>query len=87
MSQENKVVFETFKAFNDHDISRLEEVVPSCSMGFVSVKKYKVTIEEIVEEKDVYCKRIQDLYDKSKYKHHTDPLREAAAEFGYTLKV
>jgi len=81
-----KKTFETFQDIGTFEIGNLTQDNPSCFNGFVSVKKYKVTIEEIKEPKEIIAARLQKLWDECKNMHHWDPLRRAAKKIGYEFK-
>ena len=78
--------FETFREISDYAIRLMIDEAPSCLNGKVNVKKYKVTIEEIEEPKEVIAERLQKLWDQCTNWHHRQPLRDEAAKIGYTLK-
>lgn len=59
-----KNTFETFKVIGPYDLNQLQKEEPSC-VNFLSYKKTRVTIEEIVESNEVYIKRLGDLLDKT----------------------
>ncbi len=92
MSKKNKPaapeypkVIETFRELSPYLQRELERENPSCFNGDVSVKKYRITIEEISEPISVIAERLQKLWDESNNIHHRDPLRAAAAQIGYSL--
>lgn len=77
--------FETFKKIGDYEICNLERKNPTCFNGVVSVKKYKVTIEEIDEPIEEIHKRLQDMWDNTDNPHHREPLRREAKKYGLSL--
>ena len=81
----NKTEFETFREIDKYTQNILLEEAPSCFNGIVSVKKYKITIEEIKEPDGVIIDRLIKLRSNSTNSHDLMPLREAAAEYGVKL--
>ena len=81
-----KKAFETFREISDYQIESITERHPSCFNGNVQVKKFRVTIEEIVESKEIIAERLQKLWDKCSNWHHWDPLKFAAKKIKYELK-
>jgi len=80
-----KTTFETFRNIGGYEISNLTAKEPSAFNGEIRIKKYKVTIEEIIEPQEVYEQRIQELWDKCDNHHHWKPIESAAKGIGYTL--
>ena len=78
--------FETFRIIDSYQISNLTQKEPTSFNGDVRIKKYKVTIEEIIEPKEVYEKRIQELWDKCANMHHYNTIQKVAKKIGYELK-
>jgi hypothetical protein len=78
--------FETFRSIGSYEISNLIQKEPTSFNGDVRIKKYKVTIQEIIEPKEVYEKRIQELWDKCNNMHHYNPIKNIAKKLGYELK-
>lgn len=77
-------VIETFrKPFMLHNFRQNE---PDCFNGVVAVTKYRITIEEIEEPKEVIAERLQKLWDTSDNHHHWQPIRNAAKQIGYELQ-
>lgn len=62
-----------------------EQKEPSCFNGWVRVKKYRITVEEVVEPVDVIAERLQKLWDDCDNHHNWQPLKNAADSIGYTL--
>lgn len=84
--QFQKVEFETLMPFAFYDRNRLEQKDPSCFNGVVRIRKYRVTVEEIAEPKEVLAARLQALWDECTNHHEVGPLRQAAKEIGYELQ-
>lgn len=59
-----KEEFETFRDVTGYTVSQLKQAEPSC-INFLRYKKYKVTIEEIEEPKEVYIERLNNMFDKA----------------------
>jgi len=81
-----KKIIETFRSIGDFELRNITQDKPSCFNGFVTVKKYRVTIEEIEEPKEVIAGRLQKLWDECANWHHHVPLKNAAKKIGYELK-
>jgi len=61
-----KLEFETFRALNtSYLVGQLKKENPS-NVNFLEYRKYKVTIEEIEEPKEVLIERLNTLLDFSK---------------------
>ncbi len=80
-----KQQFETFRVLGAYDTGNLTSKEPSCFNGNVSIKKYRITIEEVEEPKEVYEQRLQKLWDECDNSHHLKPLRSEAKNIGYEL--
>jgi hypothetical protein len=80
------VSFETFRNISGYEQSNLTSDNPTSFNGDVRIKKYRVTIEEIVESDEVYIERIQDLWDTCDNMHHWTPIENVAKSLGYELK-
>ncbi len=81
----DKIVFETFTKISQYKIRDMTIESCSCFNGNVMVKKYKVTIEEIREPKEVIAERIQKLWDECDNMHHRGPLKAMAKTIGLEL--
>ena len=86
MTTKQILSFETFKEIGSYEIGNLTHKEPSSFNGNIRIKKYKVTIEEIIEPKEVYEQRIQDLWDKCNNLHHWKPIHDKAKQLNYELK-
>lgn len=78
--------FETFREVSDYTLTDLTWEFPSCFNGNVSVKKFKITIEEIEEPKEIIAERLQKLWDECSNWYYWDPLKYAAKKIEYELK-
>jgi hypothetical protein len=58
-----KIEFETFREIGSYEISNLTRKEPS-SINSLSYKKYKVTIQLIEEDNEVYISRLRELMAK-----------------------
>ena len=83
---ENKIEIETFRKIGSYQIGNLKQETPSSLNSVISIKKYKISVEEIEEPIEVYEERIQYLWDKCDNYHHIDAIRTEAKTLGYTLK-
>lgn len=79
------MVFETFLQIGSYEIGNMKRDDPSCFNGNVSVKRYRVTIEEIEDPDDVIRARLQKLWDECDNHHHREPLRAVAKRYGLEL--
>jgi hypothetical protein len=75
-------VFETFREMSSYEISNITEDKPTCFNGYVSVRKYKITIELIDEPVEIIQDRIKELYNKSTNHHDWQPLQNEAKKYG-----
>ena len=57
------------------------EKEPSCFNSVVSVRRYRVTIEEIDEPREVIAARVLQLIHDCDNLHHYDPLKVAASKY------
>ena len=78
-------VFETFKKIEGCGKNQLICDQPTCFNGYVSVRKYKVSIALVDEPIEVIRERIQKLWDECDNPHHWKPLREEAVKYGLAL--
>lgn len=79
-------IIEVFGMPSDAILSRLGEQEPNIWNGEVHVKKYRVTIEEIEEPKEVLRERLQKLYDKPGHISNAKNIQEEAKRLGIELK-
>lgn len=79
------MVVETFREVGSWELGNMQRDHPSCFNGVVSVRKYRVTVEQIDEPVEVIRERIQALWDRCDNHHHYAPLKSAAAAVGLTL--
>jgi len=86
MKTKKIVTLETFSKINNFVLRQIESNQPSCFNGMVRVRKYRITVEEIVEDDEVIRERIQKLWDNCANHHHWEPLKVAAKEVGLVLE-
>jgi len=84
-AKEFPIVFETFRELGSFDVGRLSDDKPSCFNGKVAVRKYRVTIEEIEEPKEVLANRLLKLWHEEDNHHHWQPLKWTASKIGVEL--
>lgn len=77
--------FETFRQIDGYWVSQMNQKEPSSFNGQVNVIRYKVTIEQVEEPKEVYQERLQKLWDECDNHHHWQPLRNKAKQLGVEL--
>lgn len=77
---------ETFRDISGYQIRQLVHDEPSCFNGIVSIKRYRITVEEIEEPAEVLQARVQALWDECDNHHNWQPLKSVAAGLGYELK-
>ncbi len=81
------MTFETFRAPSQWERDRLTCKEASCFNGEVSVKKYRVTWEEVIEPNEVIVARLRKLWTECDNHHHWNPIREAARKYGVELDM
>jgi hypothetical protein len=81
----NIISFETFKKIGTYEISNIKKDEPSCFNSIISIKKYKITIEEVEEPKEILAERIQKLWDICDNYHHWTAIENAAKSIEYKL--
>ena len=79
-------MLETFKPVSDFALIDLEQQDPSCFNGMVRVKRYRITIKEIPEDREMIVARLQNLWDISDNRHDHEPLIHAAKIRDYEYK-
>lgn len=85
MDAKNPSVFETFREFGSWERGRVEQNEPSCFNGKVSIRKYRITVEEVDEPKEVLEARLRKLWRECDNHHHWRPLHAEAEKLGITL--
>ena len=77
---------ETFRDIRGYSLDQFRKEEPSCGNGIVSVDKYRITVEKIVEPPEVIYERLETLWVTSENHHDYLPLMRKAEEVGYTFK-
>lgn len=78
------VSFETFakpRVYGEN-VHVHQREVPMIISGEVSVRRYRVTFEEIAEPVEVIAARLRDLWEAGDNHHHADPIHAAARALG-----
>ena len=78
-------IIETFRDVTSYYVNQLEKKEPSCFNSNVDVEKYRISIEKIVESKELYRERLQKLWDECDNHHHWTPLQGKAKQLGVEL--
>lgn len=79
-------VIETFYPPGFIETCRLGEAQqPTCFNGIVRVHRYRITIEEIKESKEVIKGRLIDLWETSDNHHDYNPIQQKAKKLGIEL--
>ena len=78
--------FETFKIPNDFMIRNIEQDKPSCFNGKVSVRRYRIRIEEIDEPIEDIQARLIKLWENTTNHHHRQPLIAEAKKYGLDFR-
>lgn len=78
--------FETFREIAAYERNNLKQKEPSSFNGWVRIKRYRITVEEIEEPKEVLCERLQKLWDECDNSHQWESLKATAKNLGYELK-
>jgi hypothetical protein len=77
--------FETFQKLDSWREGQLTSKEPWCFNGGVGIWKYRITVEEIEEPKEVLEARLRKLWRECDNHHHWQPLQAVAKELGITL--
>lgn len=81
------IEFDTFMRPGAWLVAQMKKDEPCAFNGIVEVQKYRVTIETVDESVQVIHERLQKLWDEcDNYHHHWEPLKQAAARYGYELQ-
>lgn len=79
-------MIETFRDVRGYTLDRMVDTEPFCFNGMVGVKRYRVTVEEIPETKEVLEARFRKLWEDSRNHHDFQPLQAAAKALGVELE-
>ena len=74
---------ETFRNIGEYELLGLHNTEPSAFNGLVRIKKFRITVEEIEEPREVYIERLQKLGEECDNYHHVQPLRSEALKLKY----
>ena len=76
---------EVFGLPNDRVLAQLGKTEPNVWNGEVSVKRYRITVEEIEEPAEVLKERLQALLKRRGHIDDVDAIRAEANRLGITL--
>lgn len=82
---DDKQQFETFKEIAPFEIRDLTREEPYCFNGFISVTKYCITIEKIVEPIEVYRDRLRKLYPLVRSRNQ-DVVHKEGLKYGINIR-
>ena len=80
-----KEVIETFRKIGSYDRHNLTIDEPWAFNGGVGVQRYRITIELIEEDTEVYRERLQKLWDENDNHHNWGPIRGEAKRLGVEI--
>jgi hypothetical protein len=80
-----KEEFETFKNINNIPLYHMCQDKPTCFNGTVSIRRYRVLIQEIMEPREVLQERLQALWETERNYLSIESMQAYAAELGMTL--
>lgn len=86
MAKKEREIIETFMSPSYMMLKNLKQKEPSCFNGLVRVRRYRITIEEIPESKEVIEERLEKLWVESDNSHHMKPLNSVASSMKYKFK-
>lgn len=78
-------VIETFFKPTEWSLRRFEHSEPSCMNGQVSIKRYRLTVEEIEEPIEVLHERLRKLWRQETNPHRWGPIKSEAKRLGLDL--
>lgn len=78
--------FETFRKLGNYEIRQHQQDEPSCFNSVVRVRRYRITVEEIDESKEVIQQRLIRLWEEGNNHHHMQPLLSIAKGYGLDLR-
>lgn len=81
-----KQEFITFRKFGSWEEDNLIQENPSCFNGIISVNKYKITIEQLIEPLEIIHERLEKLFVECDNWHHREPLDKVAKKYDYKFK-
>ena len=78
-TEPTKIEIETFRPLMRWGLNDLTQAVPSCWNGEVRVKRWRITVEEIVDPPEVLAERILTmLREETNHRRRTALLSEAS---------
>lgn len=81
-----KFEIRTFRDVTERDMDLyFGQICPSVFNGDVRVEKFRITVEKIKEDEEVYRNRLQKLWEHSSNHHNHGPLMREAARLGVKL--
>lgn len=80
----DKVEIETFRDPRGFSLNQLKQDEPSC-INFLSIRKFRVTVELIDEPVEVIQERIKKLWYECDNHHAFDSLKAAGKQYGIAL--
>jgi hypothetical protein len=86
MFKEAIETIETYRDITGYTLNTLKIGEPSCFNGMVNINRYRITVEKIVESKEILRERLQILWDYGDNHHNWGPLKAVAASLNYKLK-
>jgi hypothetical protein len=78
-------VIETFYDPRGYSLNQFVRDEPNCFNGWVNFRRFRVTVEEIEEPKEVLAERLLKMWRDCDNSHHWEPLKAAAAQIGIGL--
>lgn len=79
-------VIETFCDPRGYSIDKLVHAKPYCFNGEVGIRRWRVTVEEIAEPKEILAERLRALWEAETNHHHYAPLMAVASRLGVELE-
>lgn len=78
-------VIETFRHPGAWERDSLTRACPVVWNGIVSIRRYRITFEEVEEPKEALVERLRKLWRECDNHHHWQPLQKAADSLGFQL--
>lgn len=76
---------ETYRNPRGYWLNNLVRNEPSCVNSNIQIRRYRVTVTEIEEPKEVLIERLQKLWRTCDNTHHFQPMRYQAKQLGIEL--
>ena len=77
--------FETFQPLDSWREDQMTKKEPWCFNMGVGIRKYRITVEEVEESKEVLEARLRKLWRECDNHHHWQPLQAVAKQIGIVL--